>query len=233
MAEPESATAPGTAEPPSHAEAALLAALASLRDAGAGQRDPVRFRYAEALARRMPAAPAAVRRLLHGRLQQAVADCAAAVGAPQPAADRHDGAAAGEPRARQAPAAPLGELNRYIRAVTGSAASSAADGVPAGAGDGAPELKSARRFREAWSRISAEDAVERAVGRGPENAGPLNSHMLVLRTLTLARALSPDYLRRFLSQADTLLWLDGARATLQQPRRRPRAARQGGAGKRG
>ena len=181
----------------------------------------------------MPAAPSAVRRLLHGRLQQAVADCAAALDAPQRAAGRQAGVAQAGSRAGQGAAVPLAELNLYIRAVTGSAASHAVDGAPTGTGDGAPELKSARRFREAWSRISAEDAVERAVGRGPENAGPLNSHMLVLRTLTLARALSPDYLRRFLSQADTLLWLDGARAALQQTRRRPRAARRGGAGKRG
>jgi len=216
VTEAETTTAPGTAEPP-HAEAALLAALASLRDAGAGQRDPVRFRYAEALARRMPAAPAAVRRLLHARLQRAVADCAATLAAPRPAADRQDGTVEGEPRAVQAPAAPLGELNRYIRTVTGSAAPDGAGGSRSGAGDAAPELRSVRRFREAWSRISAEEAVERAVGRGPENAGPLNSHMLVLRTLTLARALSPDYLRRFLSQADTLLWLESARGRLARP----------------
>lgn len=226
MTEAETTTAPGTAEPP-HAEAALLAALASLRDAGAGQRDPVRFRYAEALARRMPAAPAAVRRVLHGRLQQAVADCAAALAAPQPAAGRQHGAAEAGPRAGQGPAASLGDLNRYIEAAAGGAVSNAADGAPTGAGDAAPELKSVRRFREAWSRISAEDAVEQAVGRGPENAGPLNSHMLVLRTLTLARALSPDYLRRFLSQADTLLWLESARGRLVRPAGGATPARRG------
>jgi hypothetical protein len=42
----------------------------------------------------------------------------------------------------------------------------------------APELKSVPRFREAWSRICAEDQVDQAVGRGPENASPLNSHSM-------------------------------------------------------
>lgn len=32
--------------------------------------------------------------------------------------------------------------------------------------------------------------------------------MLVLHSLALMRTLSPDYLRRFLAQADALLWLD-------------------------
>ena len=71
-------------------------------------------------------------------------------------------------------------------------------------------MKSLRRFRETWSRIAAEDQVARAVVRGPENAGPLNSHMLVLRSLALMGQLSPDYLRRFMSHLDALLWLDQA-----------------------
>jgi hypothetical protein len=70
-------------------------------------------------------------------------------------------------------------------------------------------MKSVQRFRETWSRISAVDQVDKAIVRGPENAGPLNSHMLVLRSLGLMREISPDYLRRFLGQVETLLWLEG------------------------
>ena len=33
-------------------------------------------------------------------------------------------------------------------------------------------------------------------------------HRLMLRSLTLMRSLSPDYLGRFLAQMDALLWLD-------------------------
>jgi hypothetical protein len=48
------------------------------------------------------------------------------------------------------------------------------------------------------------------MGQAPKNAGPINSHMLVLRALTLMREASPDYLNRFICYADTLLCLDQA-----------------------
>jgi hypothetical protein len=57
--------------------------------------------------------------------------------------------------------------------------------------------------------------VVQATHRAPENAGPLNSHMLVLRTLGLMRELSPHYLRRFLSHTETLLWLEQAQGQLK------------------
>jgi hypothetical protein len=82
-------------------------------------------------------------------------------------------------------------------------------------------LPSVRRFRETWSRIAAEDQVTQAVERGPANAGPLNSHMLVLRTLALLRDLSPDYLRRFLSQMETLQWLEQASQTIAPVKPKP------------
>lgn len=87
-------------------------------------------------------------------------------------------------------------------------------------------MKSVRRFGEVWSKISAEQQVAEAITRGPENAGPLNAHRLVLRSLALMRLLSPDYLRHFLSQVDTLLWLEQAAAKpTKAPLRPGRAAR--------
>lgn len=79
-----------------------------------------------------------------------------------------------------------------------------------------PTLRSAQRFHETWSRISAETEVTKAEKRAPDNAGPLNSHKLVLHTLSLMRDLSPDYLRGFLARAETLLWLDQAHALPRQ-----------------
>ncbi|MGE0347855.1 DUF2894 domain-containing protein [Hydrogenophaga sp.] len=124
---------------------------------------------------------------------------------------------AGAPTQASANAAapsPLVLLNRHISEITG---------IPPGT---TPELRSARAFRETWSRIAAEDEVTEAVQRGPDNAGPLNSHMLVLRTLGLLRELSPDYLRRFLAHADTLLWLDQTGELLRQPSRKGKPGRQ-------
>ena len=71
-------------------------------------------------------------------------------------------------------------------------------------------MKSVREFSEVWSKISAQRQVAQALDRGPANAGPLNSHRLMLRSLSLMQSLSPDYLRRFLSQTDSLLWLEQA-----------------------
>jgi len=171
--------------------------------------DTVHAHYVEALTRRLQDAPEAVQRVLRAKLpvEQVDADAQDTVAPAMP------------PRRPRAPApkplTPLGQLNQYIATATQTP----------GTG-GRPELRSAQAFRETWSRLSAEDEVVQAVQRGPENAGPLNSHMLVLRTLGLMRELSPDYLRRFMAHADTLLWLDQASAQLKQPASKPKAARQ-------
>lgn len=74
--------------------------------------------------------------------------------------------------------------------------------------------------------LQAADRVLRAVARGPANAGPLNSERLVLRSLAMMRALSPDYLRHFLTQVDALLVLDEtARIALPPPERPTRRGR--------
>lgn len=219
---------------PPTGEAVLLASLESLRGNGARRLDPVRLHYLEVLARRMQAAPGAVRHILQGKLQQGLADCGERLGQLQspPAVAAHHGSVAQRVTAlHQAPGTPLAGLNGHIETATRNATPTDADAALSGAGHAPPDLKSARRFREAWSRICAEDALEQAVGRGPENAGPLNSHMLVLRSLTLMRELSPDYLRRFLSQVDSLLWLDQAQGKLRQQSARARPARRGRPGK--
>lgn len=116
---------------------------------------------------------------------------------------------------------PLAELNAHIAQASQAASrqvatASTALSAGAGASEGRwPELRSAQRFRETWERVGAEQAVAQATHRAPENAGPLNSHMLVLRTLGLMRELSPDYLRRFLSHAETLMWLEQEQAQAQ------------------
>jgi hypothetical protein len=65
-----------------------------------------------------------------------------------------------------------------------------------------------RHFRNTWSKLSADRQVAKALGQGPQNAGPINSHRLVLASLALMREISPDYLNRFMCYADALLCLD-------------------------
>lgn len=86
-----------------------------------------------------------------------------------------------------------------------AAAPAAHTGVQAG---NRAELKTIRKFRNIWSKLSADKQVAQALEQAPTNAGPINSHMLVLRSLAMMRDISPDYLNRFISYADTLLCLD-------------------------
>jgi hypothetical protein len=64
------------------------------------------------------------------------------------------------------------------------------------------------QFRQQLGKISVQKQVTQAIAQAPQNAGPINSHMLVLRSLGLMRDLSPDYLNRFMSYVDTLLILE-------------------------
>lgn len=189
--------------------------LDGLRAQGAHHYDPARFYYLEVLSRRLQTQPGPVQQVLARRLQTAIADYAeCATGAT---------AAMGASRRLPLGESPLARLNRDLNTRT----QSDADSVLLSDSASVSDMKSVRQFSEVWSKISADQQVVKALHRGPENAGPLNSHKLMLRSLSLMRALSPDYLRRFMSQMDSLLWLEGANTkTARAP-----AARQGRSGR--
>jgi hypothetical protein len=65
-----------------------------------------------------------------------------------------------------------------------------------------------QQFRKQLGQISVQKQVTKAMAQAPQNAGPINSHMLVLRSLGQMREASPDYLGRFMVYLDTLLFLD-------------------------
>jgi hypothetical protein len=123
---------------------------------------------------------------------------------------------------------PLAQLNQYIRAARAAADERAA---PPGEALEPNELVSARRFRQAWETYRTHDEVEQAVARKPVNAGPLNSHVLVLQLLGLMQELSPQYLRRFVTQVESLQWLE--RASEQHPRPQSAQAKAAKAARRG
>lgn len=178
--------------------------LATLREAGAHHHDPARFHYLEVLERRLATQPNAVRQRLTQRLQIAVQDYAQRVAHATSSEGEAATASATHTVLASAHAAPLTRLNRYIQERT----QAQAEQVDPEEGGNASDLKSVRGFCEVWTKIAADQQVVQAVHRGPDNAGPLNSHRLMLRSLTLMRSLSPDYLGRFLAQMETLLWLD-------------------------
>lgn len=181
-----------------------------LREAGADRRDPVRFHFILALARRTAAQQGRVREILEARLAAVVADYGQRADTPG-----NDVGVVGDIGQRP----PLGELVRYIEQLTPA---SAEDGLSGKAGFRA-ELKSVRDFRNTWSKLSVDQQVARAIDQAPENAGPLNSQFLVLQSLTAMREISPDYLNRYMSYVDTLLCLDQAQPVVRKaPRAKPK-----------
>lgn len=174
----------------------VQAAMQALRQAGAPRWEPLRWQYLASLAERLQLAPPGQQALLQAKLTQGLADCQARL------AQRPQFAQPGAKPKR--PPSALAQLNQAV-------AEAAAGSLPGGPGaaQARPELKSAQRFRESWAVLCAEEVVDQASTQAPQNAGPLNAHMLVLRTLGLLRELSPDYLRRFLTHTETLMWLEG------------------------
>lgn len=174
--------------------------LELLRRQGAHRLSPVDFHYMEALERRIPGQAPNVRHILEGKLTLAVAAYQV----------RFEQA---QCNAAQATAVVTVEKKTAL----GQLVQSMAQHMPetettqwAPASASRTEMKSVRHFRNTWSKLSAQKQVSQALGQAPKNAGPINSHMLVLRSLKLMRDISPDYLNRFMSYADTLLCLDTA-----------------------
>lgn len=168
-----------------HAVDDVLARLAAWRDRGAADVDPVQWCFIEALARRTATAQAPARTLLLARLEQLLAAHVQRLGATVPTAAPVPGPG------------PLAALLGHI----------AAHAEPGAAG-ALPELKSLRRFRRTWARLSAEQRLAQSHARLPDNAGPLHSQRLVHRALNAMRQLSPAYLEHFIAHVDALLWLD-------------------------
>lgn len=206
------------------------AALEALRTVGAQRFDPVRMRHLELLAARASVQPDGVRLLLHARLRHGIADLTKrfefakrdAAQALSRSVQDHPGFAdewqglldAGDFRTlRQSLAARrAGSGQAALRALT-DLLTQHAHGNGAGSeqlGDKHPELKAIREFRTVWSKLSVDRQVSQALRQAPKNAGPINSHMLALRSLALMREISPDYLNRFISYTETLLCLDQA-----------------------
>lgn len=173
--------------------------------------DPVRVHFLETLARRMEGAPEATRPLLARKLDRALASLQADMARAQESSGVNRQAAAEQPA--HTALRPLQALTRYLgEQANGPLPMRAAH-------DPAPrtELRSVRQFRSTWSRLSTQKQLHSALEQAPRNAGPINSHSLVLRSLALMRDISPDYLSRFMTYADTLLCLDEASQSKAEP----------------
>lgn len=223
----------------------FLALIASLRTAGADRFDGVRLHYLEALAKRALQHHGSVKRVLDARLAQALAtfqerfDAAQAdasntiarclAHSPHAAKELQQRFASGDFKSVQSLVAALGTGERRdgLRALVRQLEQATTDNPEprlAGNAGARSELKTLREFRNTWSKLSADKQVAQALGQAPMNAGPINSHSLVLRSLALMRTISPDYLNRFMTYADTLLCLDQGEKKNEKKSDKPKTA---------
>lgn len=213
-------------------------AVAALREQGAHRLDPVRFRYIEVLSRKAAEQQGALRQQLDRRLagviaayqsqfEQARSESEMALAAlmqrhPQAADDLCRLHGDGDFRAVRRLVArldaapcqgPLGELVGHI------------DRQPSAQTQGhcvatensthlelAPlvELRTVRDFRNAWAGLRVDQQLTRSQAQVPQNPGPLNSHLLVLRSLRRMQDIAPAYVERFMAHVEALFWLDQA-----------------------
>ena len=190
--------------------------LARWRQLGAEGRAPWQFHLIEALARRAMTHSGRLRQVLDERLAELIAAYPAA-----PGLESAPGGVAGRgPEAGSVPAGPLAALAQRLNqpwSETGGGDPVPSAGGPAGAAARAsapvaepPELRSLQRFRSTWSQLGTAQRLRQSLAQVPQQAGPLNSQLLVLRALQQMQASSPAYLAHFIAQAEALLWLEQA-----------------------
>lgn len=175
----------------------LEARLVSLRASGAAQGDAVAWHHIETLAARTRQHHGPVQDLLCHKLAQAL-DRFQDRWASAPAADH-----AAQIQHRERATSPLADLLHRLRPP-----GTDADGQDWG--QRPPERARIRQFRQQLGQLSVQKKVNQALAQAPQNAGPINSHMLVLRSLGLMRDVSPPYLNRFMAHVETLLCLEQA-----------------------
>lgn len=187
VTEPVVEPAPAPASPLAEAQATL----AAWRAGDAARADPVRLAWMDALLRRAAAQPAAVQQRVHQRLAPLLAAYAQRLQQP----------------AVLPPSPPATALSPLLQHLAAHAGEPGPAGQPS-------DLKTLQHFRAHWQRLRLERRLVQARATVPGQAGPLNSHSLVLQALTQLQALSPAYLQHLLAQVDTLAWLEQAQAAV-------------------
>jgi hypothetical protein len=178
-----------TEAPPCPSDA--MALLQPAQAAEAAQLDPVGWHYILVLAERTRTQTGPAQALLQAKLNTAVAQLQLRLAKPQ------------TPSTLPSSLAPS-----PLSALLQDMAAPSAQRPWSPSGHGRLDNPRVEQFRQQLGKISVQKQVTQAIAQAPQNAGPINSHMLVLRSLGLMRDLSPDYLNRFMSYVDTLLILE-------------------------
>lgn len=179
-----------------------LALVQPSQAAEAAQLDPVGWHYLQVLAERTRNQTGPAQALLQAKLHTAVAQLQLRLAEPQ------------TPSAR-----PSSQTPSPLSALLQDMAAPSAQRPWSPSGHGRLDNPRVEEFRQQLGKISVQKQVTQAIAQAPQNAGPINSHMLVLRSLGLMRDLSPDYLNRFMAYVDTLLILDAPQSVKAQPKK--------------
>ena len=186
---------------------ALEALQTSLRDAGAARFDAVGWHYIEVLSQRARAQTGHAQALLNDRLTKALAQFKSKLDeAPQ------------APQGSETSPSPLATLLSEMAQQAPLTAPTTQASKPSA---WRAESTQVQQFKKQLNKISVQKQVKQAIAMAPQNAGPINSHMLVLRSLGLMRDASPDYLNRFINYVDTLLSLEEAGKAAASPKKNP------------
>ena len=171
-----------------------MAAMAA-KAAKAAQLDPVGWHYLQVLAQRTHSQTGPAQALLQDKLRTAVAQLQAKLQAHQ---HQHQ------------QSLPVRSASSPLSALLRDMAMPSAERPLSQTGLGRMDNPRVAQFRQQLGKIRVQKQVTQAIAQAPQNAGPINSHMLVLRSLGLMRDLSPDYLNRFMGYAESLLVLEDA-----------------------
>lgn len=186
----------------------LQSALQHLQQSGAAELDPVGWHYLQTLSRRAEAQQGQAQVLLQQKLAQALQ----AFGAGLARRTSSFG------QATLPTPSPLALLLQEMGARNTQNVSSQGSRPV----ERPTENPRVRGFRHQLRKISVQTQVRQAIDKAPRNAGPINSHMLVLRALGLMQDISPDYLARFMNHVETLLQLEDAQRPAPPPTARRR-----------
>ena len=175
-----------------------LAALAQ----EAAQQDPVGWHYVQVLAERTRLQTGPAQALLQAKLQKSLSQLQARLAAK-----------------KKLQTLPSGRTPSPLSALLQDLAVPTDERPLSPSGHGRIDNPRVAQFRQQLGKISVQKQVTQAIAQAPQNAGPINSHMLVLRSLGLMRDLSPDYLNRFMGYVDTLFFLDSAETVKVTPKK--------------
>lgn len=218
--------------PPSPALGALLDRLAALREQGAERFDPVQFCYLAGLAQRLaalPEPPASSQDKLSAQLadyegaQHQARETLQRAGEPTDNPGQFRSLLRRRQPAQASPFAPLQQAYSNPPADDTPEEGNTLAGllkqqetrVLADNGASAPpppprqrELSALRQLRHQRQAHRARQRIDDAITQTPSDAGPLNSHRLVTRSIETLRELSPAYLEHFVNYLDTLMSLE-------------------------